>query len=240
MQIVNLILTFRVRKFYESDEAIPFEQHHFKPSPGHYIAFYGKEDKTWYRGLIRGYKRPNLLEVSLKIKIRTNHKSPSLEQVLYLDYGTVLDVHLDDVRYLAPQFKKLNAQAMMARLSAIRPIGDEWCAEARQLLHNEAKMSYAKGDLMARLDGYITSTEGCIASLNIRVLNKRKDFSLMMVKRKFAQYARPAMLNDHHQLNATEKVELQSYEAIEQTEVRRPQIEIQKILQKKQAMLLLK
>ena len=69
LQIVNyvfdVLLTFHFRVFYESDEAIPFEQHHFKPSPGHYIAFYGKEDKTWYRGLIRCYKRPNVLEVSL-------------------------------------------------------------------------------------------------------------------------------------------------------------------------------
>ena len=160
--------------------------------------------------------------------------------MLYVDYGTVLDVQLDDVRYLAPQFEKLNAQAIMARLSAIRPIGDEWMPEAIQLLHNEAKNAYAKGDLMARLDGYISSTEGCFASLNIKVLNKRKDFGDMMVKRKFAQYARPAMVNDDHQLDPTEKVELQSYEAIQQTEFRRPQIEIQKILQKKQAMLLLK
>lgn len=51
------------RLFYESDDALQYELLHFKPSPGHYIAFYVKEDMVWYRGLVRCYASPNKAEV---------------------------------------------------------------------------------------------------------------------------------------------------------------------------------
>eukprot|EP00093_Oithona_nana_P013911 13911.XXX_397484_396535_1 [CDS] Oithona nana genome sequencing. len=181
-----------LKLFYESDDALQYELLHFKPSPGHYIAFYVKEDMVWYRGLVRCYASPNKAEV------------------LYIDYGTVLEVHLDDIRYLAPQFEKLNAQGILARLSGIRPReGNEWCADSKRFLWDKAQGAYSKGDLLARVDGYVTTTEGSFISLDI-LTDKRNSINYQMVKRGFAEYDRPAIISDSFELDPNKRIECRS------------------------------
>ena len=59
------LLEEELKIFYESDDALRYELLWMKPCPGHYIAFYVKEDLVWYRGLVRCYTSPNKAEVSL-------------------------------------------------------------------------------------------------------------------------------------------------------------------------------
>ena len=168
--------------------------------------------------------------------------------MLYIDYGTVLEVDLDDIRYLAPQFEKLNAQAIMARLSGIRPrAGDEWCGDSKRFLWHEAKVAYSKGDLLAQVDGYVTTTGGSLVSLNISTdRSGRNNFNYQMVARGFAEYDPPAILSDNFELNACRKIEYKStvQDSHATTKVDRPEFrqiqQIQKILERRQVSLMSK
>lgn len=53
-----------------------------------------------------------------------------LFQVSFIDYGTVSDVDISDVKYLGSCFSTLPAQALRGCLSNIKPRGLHWSHEA--------------------------------------------------------------------------------------------------------------
>ena len=183
-------LEAEMRRFYdEDDESVIFELLNFKkPVNGHPIAFKCTTNwGYWYRGFVQSQTKPNIL------------------LVYYTDYGTSEEVRIQDCRYLAPRFQQLPAQAILARLSGIKPINGEWPSELISYAQGEASKAHFKGDLSATLEGYQITGQGCFASVTIQngegtVLNDE------MVKRGFADIERPAFVEDNFKLDYTEKI----------------------------------
>jgi len=65
-------------------------------------------DNMWYRGIVKGVKDLTTLKV------------------FYLDYGSMADVKKSSVRHLASQFRCIPAQAVLAKLSGLVPVGRKW------------------------------------------------------------------------------------------------------------------
>lgn len=51
-------------------------------------------------------------------------------KVFYIDYGTVAELELKDVKYMAKCFAKMPAQAMRASLAYIKPVNHRWTRDA--------------------------------------------------------------------------------------------------------------
>ncbi|XP_071490224.1 uncharacterized protein [Diadema antillarum] len=90
------------------------------------------EDNNWHRGLITGV--PNI----------------DLVEVLYVDYGTSLQIPKSSIRLLKACFMKLPIQALDARLAGIEPVGDKWTNESRDrllmLTHDKPLLAHAVTD----------------------------------------------------------------------------------------------
>ena len=183
-------LEAEMQRFYEEDdESVIFEILNFKkPAAGQPIAFKCNSNwGNWYRGFIQGYSKPNILKV------------------YYTDYGTTNEVRLQDVRYLAPQFQKLQAQGILARLSGVQHLFADWPVEGIRYAKDEAIKAYSRGDFLVTVEGYHITTQGCFASVIVKT-DKETILSEELVKRRFALAERPAFVEDNFKLDCSEKI----------------------------------
>ena len=183
-------LEFEMRKFYdEEDESVIFELLNFKKPVGQPIALKCHTYwDYWYRGFVKSQTKPNVLTV------------------YYTDYGTSDEVRIQDIRYLAPQFQKLPAQAILARLSGVKPINDTWPAGLISYVRDEAIKTQFKGELSATLEGYQITSQGCLASVTIQNTEDGTILNDEIVKRRFAEIERPSFVEDNYKLDYSEKI----------------------------------